>query len=88
MMIKKWDYDPSDLKDIKTWTTAPNMKAGSQIKKSINQAMRYGGVKSVKNKSTNKSIGKEITTKKGNKTWIEEYAKIADQDKNKKKRKA
>ena len=88
MMIKKWDYDPSDLKDVKTWTTAPNMKMGKQIKESVNQAVKDGGVKSVKNKSTNKDIGKEVTTKKGNKTWIQEYAKIDKQDKNKKKRKA
>ena len=28
MIIKKYDYAPSNLDDVKTWTTAPNTKIG------------------------------------------------------------
>ena len=85
MLIKKYDYDPTDLNDVKTWTTAPNTKIGDSIKKSVKQSIKDGGIKSVRDVDTNKSRGKEFTTKKGNKTYIEEYAKIDDQNKNRKK---
>lgn len=82
MTIKKNDYDPTDLEDVKTWTTAPNNKMGDSIKKSVNQSIKDGGVRSVRNSNKGKSIGKEITTNKGNKTYIQEYAKIDNQNKN------
>lgn len=85
MLRKKYDADPTNLEDVKTWTTMPNTKMGNSIKKSVQQSIRDGGVKSVRNVDTNKSRGKEFTTKKGNKTYIEEYAKIDDQNKNRKK---
>ena len=88
MIDFKRDADLSNKKHVKTFTTAPNQKMGKQIWKSVQQAIKDGGVKSVKDVNNKKSIGKTITTKKGNKTWIEEYAKIADQNKNRKKRKA
>lgn len=87
MIIKKYDYDPSNLDDVKTWTTAPNTKIGDSIKKSVNQSIKDGGVKSVRNTNRGKSIGKEITTNKGNKTYIQEYAKIDNQNKNRKNNK-
>lgn len=88
MIDLKRDSDLSNKKDVKSWTTAPNQKMGKQIWKSVQQSIKDGGVKSVKDTNNKKNIGKTITTKKGNKTWIEEYAKIADQNKNKKKIKA
>lgn len=74
---------------VSTWTSIPtDGKMRKQIKEGANKAVKDGGIKNIRSKSTSTSSGSVATTKKGNKLWVQEYAKLGEQDKNKKKRKA
>lgn len=66
-----------------TWTSYPNASVGKDVEKSIGQVLKDGGVKGVsknyqpspKNK---KNLGRTVTTKKGNKTFITDLIKISN----------
>ena len=63
------------LKDtVDKWSSIPNASVGKGIEKSVRQAIKDGGVKGVKNKvdTKNKYVGKEVTTKRGNKSVIKD----------------
>ena len=74
---------------VNTWTSIPtDGKVRNQIKENASKAAKDGGVKNIKRWYNESKSGNVAETKKGNKLWVQEYAKLGNQDKNKKKRKA
>ena len=64
----------------KNWSSIPNAGVGRDIEKSVNQAKKDGGVRTIKDvlDNNNKYVGKEVTTKKGNKTTIKDLIMTRD----------
>lgn len=64
----------------KTWSSIPNAGVGKDVEKSVNQARKDGGVRTIKDvlDNNNKYVGKEVTTKKGNKTTIKDLIMVRD----------
>ena len=62
----------------KTWSSIPNASVGRDIENSINQSIKDGGVRTIKDVLNNKDkyVGKEVTTKKGNKITIKDLIMV------------
>ena len=78
--FKNLAYGESVKDTPKHWSSVPNASVGHDIEKSINQAKADGGIRTIRDvlDNNNKYVGKEVTTKKGNKTTIKDLVMVRD----------